>query len=207
MKRIAKFPLAMVAALLSLTLLATGGCDSTHAPEATAPSTEDVGSGDEAIAPSAVTAADVALVDKAGFDAFLAENKGKVVFVDYWATWCGNCKEMFPHTVELQKKYGKDGLVVVAASVDEPSEENKQAVAEFLSSQGGDLEAFILTGDEDVMDAFGIEIAVPHYQLFDAEGQLTKKFVFGDPTSPSPKPEEIDAAVGELLTQTNSAEN
>ena len=141
------------------------------------------------------------MIDKAAFDRFLAENKGKVVFVDYWATWCGTCKEQFPHTVELQRKFGDRGLIVVAASVDEPSEESKQSVAEFLTAQGGDLKAFILKAadGEDLFETFGIEIAVPHYQLFDQDGQLVKKFVFGDPTVPSPKPEEIEAAVSELL--------
>lgn len=200
MKRIVRPHCVMLFVGLAFAVLVASGCDS-PTTESPAEPGEEVGtvesSGEEAVC----TADDVQFVDKAGFDQFLAEQAGKVVFVDYWATWCGNCKEMFPHTVELQKKYGDDGLIVVAASVDEPNAANQQAVAEFLNSQGGDLEAFILTGGDELFDDFGIEIAVPHYQLFDQNGQLVKKFVFGDPTAASPKPEEIDEAIGTLITQ------
>ncbi len=45
--------------------------------------------------------------------------KGKVVIVDFWASWCGPCKDSFPVMEELQAKYGKKGLVVLAVNLDE----------------------------------------------------------------------------------------
>lgn len=45
--------------------------------------------------------------------------KGKVVIVDFWASWCGPCKESFPVMQELQEKYGKKGLIVLAVNLDE----------------------------------------------------------------------------------------
>ena len=45
--------------------------------------------------------------------------KGKVVIVDFWASWCGPCKESFPAMNELQKKYGDKGLVIIAVNEDE----------------------------------------------------------------------------------------
>jgi len=45
--------------------------------------------------------------------------KGKVVLLDFWASWCGPCKESFPVMDELQQKYGSKGLVILAVNVDE----------------------------------------------------------------------------------------
>lgn len=45
--------------------------------------------------------------------------KGKIVIVDFWASWCGPCKESFPVMQELQEKYGKKGLIVLAVNLDE----------------------------------------------------------------------------------------
>ena len=45
--------------------------------------------------------------------------KGKIVIVDFWASWCGPCKESFPAMNELQKQYGDKGLIIVAINEDE----------------------------------------------------------------------------------------
>ena len=62
------------------------------------------------------------LPDLAGFklEGKLPESlKGKVVIVDFWASWCGPCKDSFPVMNDLQKKYGDQGLVIIAVNVDE----------------------------------------------------------------------------------------
>ncbi|MDO8444869.1 MAG: TlpA disulfide reductase family protein [Deltaproteobacteria bacterium] len=77
--------------------------------------------------------------------------KGKVVFLDFWGTWCGPCKEEFPELDALYKKYGKDGFEVVGISVDK-SESN---VAEYLKKRP--VSFTILTNTKgDVAEAYGI---------------------------------------------------
>src|SRR5262245_43132161 len=51
-------------------------------------------------------------------DAAVKENKGKVVLVDFWATWCGPCRERFPHLVHMHQKYSGRGLVCITVSLD-----------------------------------------------------------------------------------------
>src|SRR5262245_29291962 len=58
-------------------------------------------------------------IDKVGFDAQLAQHAGKVVLVDFWATWCPKCREEFPHTVELDHRHRADGLEVFSFSCDD----------------------------------------------------------------------------------------
>src|SRR5665213_3327125 len=55
----------------------------------------------------------VRVVDKAGYEKVIAANKGKVIVVDCWATWCVPCRKAFPKTVELSKAYADQDVVVV----------------------------------------------------------------------------------------------
>src|SRR6185436_12236630 len=59
-------------------------------------------------------------VDRAGYDSKLAKLHGKVVLVDFWATWCGPCLEQLPHTTALADERRGDGLTVVTVGMDDP---------------------------------------------------------------------------------------
>jgi thiol-disulfide isomerase/thioredoxin len=59
----------------------------------------------------------------------LSSYRGKVVYLDFWASWCGPCRDSFPFLEGLQRKYGGDGLVVVAVNVDT----KRELAAKFLS--------------------------------------------------------------------------
>ena len=61
------------------------------------------------------------LKDASGKDFNLASQKGKVILLDFWATWCPPCKVEIPWFVEFQEKYGPKGFIVIGVSVDDPA--------------------------------------------------------------------------------------
>lgn len=61
----------------------------------------------------------------------LAAHKGKVVYVDFWASWCGPCRQSFPWMQAMHEKYGKDGLVIIAVNVDQERKLADSFIAEF----------------------------------------------------------------------------
>jgi len=144
---------------------------------------------------SLASAADVSIIpgDEKDLDKLIAKNKGKVVFVDYWATFCGPCKKNFPHTVELHKKHKGDGLVVVSVAFD--LLEDKERALDFLKKQGATFDNLISKydgGGSDANDAFGIG-PLPHLRLYDRQGKLRYKW--------EGKAADLDAKVKELLAE------
>lgn len=139
----------------------------------------------------------VANIDE--YRATLAKLRGKVVLVDFWATWCPSCVEQFPHTVEIHRKYAERGLDVVSVSLDEPEAEPQ--VREFLRRQGASFENLLSAygSGTKAIETFGLSGAVPCYRVYDRSGELRHEFAV-DPGAPRQfGPADIDAAVVELL--------
>ena len=109
--------------------------------------------------------------DTNGKDVRLSDFKGKVILLDFWATWCGPCKYEIPVFVELQEQYGKDGLQVIGVSVDDTLEKLEPFVKRFKMNypvlQG--------LGHDDVQDAYGPMFAMPINVVISRDGRICAK--------------------------------
>jgi thiol-disulfide isomerase/thioredoxin len=96
---------------------------------------------------------------------------GKVVILDFWATWCPPCKAEIPGFIELQEKYGEKGLVVVGVSLDE---HGSSKVKQFMEEFG--MNYPVVMGNIKMMEDFGGE-GIPTTFVIDRGGKIVAKHV------------------------------
>src|SRR5882724_5733344 len=114
-----------------------------------------------------------------GKEVSLADYKGKVVFVNFWATWCDPCRVEIPWLIAMQNKYGPKGFTVVGIAMDE---EGKPVVAPFVAKQRYDVSGQklpmnypIVIGNEKVADQFGGLLGYPTSILISKDGKQIKR--------------------------------
>jgi thiol-disulfide isomerase/thioredoxin len=105
-----------------------------------------------------------------GKTASLAEHKGKVVLVDFWATWCAPCKAEVPELVALQKELGPKGFVVLGVSMDE----DQAKVAPFAKSKAVNY-PIILLGTEMAPPGWTVP-GLPTAYLVGRDGAVIKRY-------------------------------
>ena len=100
----------------------------------------------------------------------LSDYRGKAVLLNFWATWCSPCKVEMPWFVDLQKKYGNDGLVVLGVAMDDS---DNAKIAQFASEMGVNYP--ILLGTDKVSDQYGNVQFLPTTFYIDREGRIIGK--------------------------------
>lgn len=111
---------------------------------------------------------DFTLKDLNGKSVSLNDYKGKVILLDFWATWCAPCKVEIPGFIELYTKYRAQGLQVLGLAVDGP----ESALKSYASQMKMNYPVLLGEGREDIQEAFGPMIGLPTTVIIDRAGKI-----------------------------------
>jgi len=104
----------------------------------------------------------------------VSEHKGKVLVLDFYATWCVPCRDSIPHLISLQKKFEEQGLIVIGLNVGGPGDPEK--VPAFAKEFG--IQYALAKPDEDLVSfLLSDSDAIPQTFVFDRQGQLVERFI------------------------------
>jgi peroxiredoxin len=109
------------------------------------------------------------LTDLDGKPVSLSDFRGKVVVLDFWATWCPPCRMEIPDFTDLQKEYGSQGVQIVGIALDEPDK------VQAFARQNGINYPVLLGSDEISMKYGGIE-GIPTTFIIDKSGEIVNRF-------------------------------
>ncbi|MFN2444941.1 MAG: redoxin family protein [Vicinamibacterales bacterium] len=113
---------------------------------------------------------DFTFPDLEGKQVTLSDFKGKVILLNFWATWCGPCKAEIPGFVELQTKH-KNDLVVIGLSVDDPADKAKAFATEYKIN----YPVVLGLGREEVQEAYGPIWGIPASFLISRDAKVCKR--------------------------------
>lgn len=116
-------------------------------------------------------AADFSLPAVNGGSVSLSALKGKVVLIDFWATWCGPCVYEIPAFINLKNKYAKDGFEIVGLSVDR----DRSQMADFIRKHG--INYPIVYADAELQEQYGGIRGIPTTFFVDRQGRISEKVV------------------------------
>ena len=110
-----------------------------------------------------------------GQTADLSSYRGKVVLIDFWATWCKPCEQMMPELQRLHSKYAEQGFAVLGISIDEGKKARKK-IEKFLSKKDIAYPIKHDISDEPAWAAFHVP-AIPATYLVDQQGQIVAQWI------------------------------
>jgi peroxiredoxin len=142
---------------------------------------------------SAKPAPEFSLKDASGQTVRLADYRGKVVLLDFWATWCGPCKIEIPWFMEFEKEFKDQGFAVLGVSMDE---DGWSAIKPYV--QNMKMNYRVLLGNDAISTAYGGLDSLPTTLLIDREGGIASTHV-----GVSMGKEEFKDAIVKLLETTS----
>ncbi len=126
-----------------------------------------------------------------GQEIILSQLKGKVVVLDFWATWCGPCRESIPHLVQLYNNNRENGFELVGMAVDKGDVET---VRKFVKSM--DIPYPIVVAPDDVVKSYRVN-SIPATILIDKEGNIRERITGFNSTIA----QELTGKVTELISE------
>jgi thiol-disulfide isomerase/thioredoxin len=130
---------------------------------------------------SAAAEASVQIPTMEGTNTSLDQYKGKVVLVNFWATWCAPCRIEIPWLIEFNEKYGPKGLVILGVAMDD---EGNQVVQPYVRDRRFDVNGHpeamnypILLGNSKIAEKFGGILGMPTSMLYSRDGKKIKTIV------------------------------
>ncbi len=162
--------------LLFISTISLFGC-SKNSDKIQSKETKIVTQNEQTVAVDENKAPNFSLVDTKGKKISLSDYKGKVVIVDFWATWCPPCRRSVPDLIAIQKKYeGK--VVIIGISLDI---ETKGDVPGFIKNFG--INYPVVYGTNKVVQEYGGIQAIPTSFIIDQKGDVVRKYIGLTPKS------------------------
>ena len=118
---------------------------------------------------------------------------GKVIYIDFWASWCVPCRNEVPISINLNEKYSNKNVVFIYVSIDETEEQWKQAICELDLDKVDNLFLVVNSKDNAVLKKMNIN-TIPRYMLYDSHGTLVNL------NAPRPSSENIERELGKYLS-------
>ena len=153
------------------------------------PAQERTGAPSVCSAKSGPAKLDFTVKDMHGADVRLADFKGKVILLNYWATWCGPCKVEIPDLIALQDQYRSDGLVVLGVSQDDDPE----TLRTFAGTYKMNYPVLVGRDQPELLDAQGPLWGLPTSYVIGRDGAICTRHV-----GPATK-EEFEREIKALL--------
>jgi thiol-disulfide isomerase/thioredoxin len=164
-------------ALVVVTALAAAIAGCGRAGNSDAAATKSAKSAATALAP----APNVSFQDLDGKTVNLADYRGKVVLVNFWATWCEPCRTEIPELIEFQDKYGPKSYTTLGVAMDQ---EGRSVVAPFVAKPQFDVNGQktamnypVLIGNDDIAAKFGGIIGLPTSFLVSKDGKVVRRVI------------------------------